>query len=174
MAHEALTPTGLSRPTRLPRQWLAVVLAVATALVLAVGGGAAYGYFTSHGSGNGSGSTGSMQTVTVAAISGQTPNTLLQPGSSGEVIVNVHNPNNFQTHLVSVTFGTISVSGGSGCTAANSGVTLTNQPTISVAIPASSTTLVRLPGAASISTSSNSGCQGATFSATATITVHTP
>ena len=158
----------------LSQKWLALVLGAAVALVFALGGGAAYGYFTSHGSGNGSGSTGTMQSVTVAAISGQTPNTLLLPGSSGEIIVNVHNPNSYQVHLVSVTFGTINASGGSGCTAGNSGVTLTDQPSISFAIPPSSTTLVRLAGAASMSTSSNSGCQGATFSATATITVHTP
>ena len=151
------------------------VFGAIVALLLGIGAGAAYGYFSSTGSGTGSGSTGTMQTVTVAAISGQTPSTPLLPGSSGEVIVNVDNPNAFQVHLVSVVAdGTISVSGGNGCTLANSGVSFTDQTGLSIPIAASTTTLVRLPGAALMSTSSASGCQGATFDIPVTITVHTP
>lgn len=145
------------------------------ALVMGVGAGAAYGYFTSSGSGTGHGATGTLQTVTVAAITGETPNTYLQPGSPGEVIVKVHNPNTVGVHLVSVTAdGSITVAGGSGCTLSNSGVTFTNQTGLSVAVGSNSTALVRMPGAASMAASSANGCQGATFNIPVTITVQTP
>lgn len=116
-----------------------------------------------------------MATVTVAAISGETPGTALQPGSTGEVIVKVDNPNSYAVHLVSVVAaGVITVSGGSGCTLSNSGVAFTDQTGLSVPIPATTTQLVRLPGAVAMSTASVSGCQGATFNIPVTITAHTP
>ena len=152
-------------------------LVVSAIAVFAVGvsGGAAYASFTATGSGTGLGSTGSMASVTVAAISGETPATALQPGSTGEVIVKVDNPNSYLVHLVSVVAaGAISVSGGSGCTLANSGVTFTDQTGLSVAIPETTTQLVRLPGAVAMSTASVSGCQGATFNIPVTIAAHTP
>jgi len=145
------------------------------ALVLGLSAGAAWGYFTTHGSGTGHGSNGTMQVVTVAAITSETPNTPLLPGSTGEVVVKVHNPNTFQVHVVSmVANGTITVSGGAGCTLGNSGVSFSNQTGLSVAVAASSTILVHLPGAASMSSASASGCQGATFNIPVTITAHTP
>jgi hypothetical protein len=152
-----------------------VVFVVVVALVMGVGAGAAFGYLTSSGSGRGHGAVGTMQTVTVAAITGETPNTSLQPGSPGEVIVKVHNPNTVGVHLVGVTAdGSITLAGGSGCTLANSGVTFTNQTGLAIAVNANSTALVRLPGAASMAASSANGCQGATFDIPVTITVQTP
>ncbi|HEY1990634.1 MAG TPA: hypothetical protein VGG43_14285 [Acidimicrobiales bacterium] len=117
-----------------------------------------------------------MQVVTVAAISGDTPATLLLPGTSGEVILRVHNPNPTQVRVTDVSsLSAITVSGGSGCTAGNSGVSYTNQTGLSIPIPAGAgSTLVRLPGAAAMATSSANGCQGATFSIPVTITVHLP
>ena len=158
------------------RRWTLPILAAAATLIVGLGGGAAYAYFTSSGSGTGATSAATMETVTIAAIANQTPNTALLPGSSGEVVVNVHNPNAFAVSLVSVAAdGSISVSGGlGGCTAANSGVSFTPQTGLSVSIPAATTKLVRLPGAASMSSTSSNGCQGATFSIPVTITVHTP
>jgi hypothetical protein len=150
-------------------------LGAAAAVIIGLSGGAAYAYFTSSGSGSGVATTGSMETVTIAAITSQTPNTALLPGSAGEVVVNVHNPNAFAVSLVSVVAdGSISVSGGlGGCTVANSGVSFTSQNGLSVPIPATTTKLVRLAGAASMSSTSANGCQGATFSIPVTITVHT-
>jgi hypothetical protein len=157
------------------RRTLTLILAAITALAVCIGGGAAYGYFTPTGSGTGAARTATMATVTLASITSETPNTLLEPGSTGEVIVKVTNPNSYTVHLVSVlASGTIGVSGGSGCTSGNSGVTFTNQPVLSIAIAASTTTLVRLAGAAAMSPSSANGCQGATFSIPVTIQVHTP
>lgn len=151
-----------------------VITAGIAALLLSVAG-AAYGAFTATGSGTGAATTGTMATVSVAALSGQTPTTLLQPGASGEVVVSVHNPNTYAVRVVSVVAaGSIVVSGGSGCTAGNSGVTFTDQTALSVAVPASTTQLLRLAGAVAMSSSSASGCQGATFSIPVTVTAETP
>jgi predicted ribosomally synthesized peptide with SipW-like signal peptide len=146
---------------------------VIAALVVSLGAGGAYAYFRSSGTGSGSASTGTLLTVTAAA---GTPNTPLLPGGpAGDVALTVTNPNSFAVTLVSVAGnGTIAADGGhSGCT--TPGVTFT-APTgspLPVTILANSTNqVVDLPGAASMSTASSAGCQGATFSIPVTIVVH--
>jgi hypothetical protein len=148
-------------------------LFIAPLVFLAVGSiaGGAFGYFTSSGKTTGSASTGTMQTVTVSAAT-VAPSTPLLPGGSGDVTLKVTNPNNFAVTLVSVTAtgGNITAdSGHSGCT--TTGVTFTNQTGLRTSIPASSTTTIDLSGAASMSTASSAGCQGATFSIPVTIAV---
>ena len=59
--------------------------------VLAVGG-TAYAYFTSSGSGSGHATTGTMSTVTLSATAGS-PSPPLDPGGSGDVSLEVNNPN---------------------------------------------------------------------------------
>ena len=151
------------------RRRLITVLAVVG--VLAAGGGA-YAYFTSSGSGSGHGSTGTMSTVTLSATAGS-PSTPLYPGGSGDVSLEVNNPNSYPVTLVSVSGnGTIMPDSGhlAGCT--TTGVTFSSQSGLSTNIPASTTNYpVHLSGAVSMSTSSSNGCQGATFSIPVTITV---
>jgi hypothetical protein len=162
-----------AKPRR--RRWpLVPVAGAAAALAAGLGGGGAYAYFTSTGSGTGHATTGSLVGVTVAALTGgDSPTTKLLPGGSADVILRVNNTNAFPVTLVSVTGGpaTITVSGGSGCTLANSGVSFVNQSGLSVSIGASGTTLVDLPGAATMTTSSFTGCQNATFNIPVSITV---
>jgi len=163
--------------TRVKRRRRAAAAAgLATALLVGVGSGAAYGYLSNSGSGIGSVSVGTMKTVVMATISGETPDVPLQPGASGEVILEVSNPNTHGAHLVSVVGdGPISVSGGaSGCTAGTSGVSFTDQTGLSDFVPATTTLVIRLSGAASMAVASVSTCQGATFSIPVTITVRTP
>jgi hypothetical protein len=165
--------------TRLSKdfRWGFVIpIALAGALLcIAVVAGIAYAFYTAQASGSGSATLGSMASVTIATVTSQTPNSYLSPGEIGEVILNVDNPNSAAMDLTSVIAdGSISVSGGSGCTAANSGVSFSNQPGLSISLPANATTLVRLPGAASMSTTSANGCQGANFSIPVTISVSQP
>ena len=82
----------------------------------------------------------------------------------------MNNPNAFAVSLVSVSYGTPTAVGGIGmCT--TTGVT-TNTPTnLPFTINASGTTSVDLLGAATMGVSSQTGCQGATFSIPVTITV---
>jgi hypothetical protein len=145
------------------------VTGAVVALVLGLGVGAALAYFLSHGSGSGSATTGSLSPVTVASAT-VSPNTPLLPGRSGDVVLDVKNPNSVAVTLISVAAnGTVTTSQ-SGCT--TTGVTFNNESGLGVNIPANSTTPVDLSGAATMSTSSSNGCQGATFSIPVSITVH--
>jgi len=153
-----------------------LVLAVSAVVALALGAGAgvAFAFFSSSGSGSGSGSTGSLQPVTVTALTGgDTASPALSPGGpAADVVLRVDNPNAQQVTLVSVT-GNSTITADPGhpdCT--TTGVTFVNQSGLSVAIAASTTTLVDLPGAASMSAASSMGCQGAKFSIPVSITVH--
>jgi len=141
----------------------------AACLVTGLGAGAAYAYFTSSGDGAAAASVGSMKTVTLTAATA-TPATPLRPGGTGDVTLEVTNPNGFPVTLISVAkSGTITADGGhAGCT--TTGVTFTDQTALSTAISASSTVAVDLPGAVSMSAASSPGCQGATFSIPVTIT----
>jgi hypothetical protein len=159
------------------RRWPAPLVGAVVALALGLGGGAAYAYFTSHGSGTGSATAGTLQPVTVTAFTGgDTPSTTLLPNGTADVILRVQNLNAFAVTLVSVSGGpgAITVSGGSGCTAGNSGVSFLNQSGLTDAIAGSGsgTTFIDLSGAASMTTASVTGCQGATFNIPVTITVH--
>jgi len=161
------------RHLRMRRRYL-VLLVSAVPLAVGLGAGTAYAYFTGSGTGIGAATVGSMQTVTVASAPA-TPSTPLLPGGTGDVTLKVANPNNYPVTLVSVagTGGTITAdTGHPGCTTA--GVTFTSQTGLATTIPAASTTTVDLPGAASMSTASSAGCQGATFSIPVTITVQKP
>ena len=86
-------------------------LLAAAAILLSLGSGTAFAYFTSAGTGTASASTGTMLTVTVAATAGP-PSALLYPGGTGDVALQVTNPNNYAVTLVSVvaTGGTITAS----------------------------------------------------------------
>ncbi len=134
-------------------------------LASVMGSSVALGAFSATGQGDTFAVSGSMLPVTVAAtVGGDSPSSLLQPGSSADVILRVTNDNAFAVRITDVTAnGSISVSGASGSCAVP-GVSFVDQTGLSVAVPASSTVLVHLPGAASMSSSSPSGCQGATFS----------
>jgi predicted phage tail protein len=150
------------------RRILALVIA---AVLVSLGAGVAYAYFTSTGSGAGSAGDGTLQTVTIDATAGS-PSTPLLPGGTGDVALQVSNPNGFAVTLVAVTgSGTITVdSEHSGCDP--SVVTFTDQTGLSTSIPGDSTGYqVYLDGAASMSTAAANACQGATFSIPVTITV---
>jgi predicted ribosomally synthesized peptide with SipW-like signal peptide len=152
------------------RSYLLIMSAVG--LIIGLGSGVAYAYFTSSGKGTGSASIGTMQPVTLVSAT-VAPSALLLPGGTGAVTLKVNNQNSFAVTLVSVTGtgGTITAdSGHTSCT--TTGVTFTNQTSLNTSIAASTTATIDLPGAASMSTASSAGCQGATFSIPVTITVH--
>jgi len=91
------------------------------------------------------------------------------------VILRVDNPNDFAVDIVSITgSGPITGENGTG-TCTTTGVTFT-APDVSTITPsktigAHSNVLLHLPGAASMSSSSSAGCQGATFHIPVTLTV---
>ena len=112
-----------------------------------------------------------MSTVTLNATAG-TPSTPLYPGGTGDVSLEVNNPNAYAVTLVSVTGnGTITPDAGhSGCT--TTGVTFTNQTGLTHDHPGQRQQLPDPPARrVSMDSSSSNGCQGATFSIPVTITV---
>ncbi len=151
---------------------LLLILASVMALTGAVAGGA-YAYWTAHGSGNGIASAGTPLNVTVDAASG-TPSSLLVPGGSADLLVKLDNPNAYSVTIVGISQnlgGTVSVTGGTGCTAANSGVTVPTSAGLNVTVATGTGVVVHIPNGASMSTSSASGCQGASFQIPMTVTV---
>ena len=149
---------------------LAFIAGLAIA-VIAASCGIAFAYWGSQGSGTGSAATGTM-TIHVDAIQGTDANgSSLVPGGSGDVIVRVTNPNSFSVHVTAI-------SGNGAPTASNlctpTGVTFTSPTDYSAAaftMTAGQTTLFRLVGAAGMSLSSASSCQGATFTIPVSVTV---
>lgn len=140
------------------------------AFVSVLTAGTAYAYFSAAGTGTGTATTGTLQTVNLVAVTG-TPAAPLQPGSSGDVLLTLNNPNAFPVTLVSVVAnGPISVSGGTSCTASGSGVSFSDQTSLALSVPVN-TSSVDLAGAARMSYASASGCQGAVFYIPVTITV---
>jgi hypothetical protein len=154
------------------------VLTVALIISLGLFGGTAYAYFTSSGSGAGQGNVGKMSTVTLVAIITTTPKTELYPGHSGDVLLEVKNPNAYSVTLMKVTWtgGAITVDGSHpSCT--TTGVTFVNWAGV-ISIPPNTATNgypngypVHLTGHATMSDSSSNGCQGATFFIPVIITV---
>lgn len=154
---------------RVRRVPLLGVPTVAGALVLGLSAGSAYAYLNAHGAGNGKATVGTL-TVAVVASAG-TPSSTLFPNGTADLTLTLNS--NASGTITGITQnGTLSVSGGSGgCSASNSGVSVPTNNTLSVSVAAGSGVVVHIPNAASMSSSSNNGCQGATFSIPVTITV---
>jgi hypothetical protein len=143
----------------------AIVAGMAVGLLATAG--VALAYFTSTGSATGSASTGTL-VVSIAATAGS-PASPLYPGATGDVALQVTNPNARAVTLTSVV-GDGAITATAGCSAPD--VTFTDQTGLAISIPANAANYqVDLPAAASLSASSPNTCQGATFSIPVTITV---
>jgi hypothetical protein len=154
------------------------VLAIANVAVL--GGGVAFATWSANGTGSGAAKAGTVSGVTaVAAASVSTSGgTLLFPGGSAPAVINVANGNGVPITVSALTIGAEAqpdaVTGGSGCTAANSAVSLSaaSPSGLSTTIPANGTgTIVTGGSIISMGNGSNTGCQGATFVFNANISV---
>lgn len=151
---------------------LARTAAATTALCLLGGVGSAYAYWTAAGMGSGSATNGTMQTVSVdALVPGDTLQTSLIPGGSADVVLRITNPNPHAVAIHSITAnGPITADAAHpGC--APTGVTFTPPQLHSTSIAASTSVLVTLPGAATMSLTSPSACQGAQFTIPVTLEV---
>lgn len=153
---------------RMRRRTLMLASAVVLALGLVAGG--AYGYWHAAGSGSSTVTLGAMQSVTVVAASG-TPASNLVPGGTADLVVTVNNANSVPVNIVGIGQGTgsVSVVGGTGCT--TTGVSVPSRTGLSLAVAAGNNVTVHIPNGAAMSTSSDSGCQGASFQIPVTLTV---
>lgn len=146
--------------------------AATAALCLLAGGGTAYAYWATTGTGSGSAAAGTMQVSVDALVAGDSNRSSLVPGGTADVILRASNPNAFPVTLYSV-----AASGAAAADAAHAGCITTGVSfkgpaaplAPAVTIPAKSSVLVALPGTASMSTQSQSACQGATFKIPVTV-----
>lgn len=153
--------SNLSRPKQ---------LIVGAVTVLALGAvGLVYAAWTTSGSGSGYAKAGSSQALTTVDVSASTTASLY-PSSNGDVELKISNPNGYPVRVTAVTGnGTVTADAGhTGCV--TSGVTFTDQTGQTIDVAANGTTQVTLTGAAHMSSSSDNGCQGATFTIPVTLT----
>lgn len=169
----AATPTRLRRRAR-----------YATALLIALAGGyfsmhAASAYFRSTGSGTGHASNGTFQSPIVAATG--TVTSPLRPGDTADLHLVIVNPNSYAVTIAGITqtpMSSISVTGAIGtCTSASAGVGVSaSQPLLPLTITAinGGSQTVDVAGGASMTASSATGCQHASFTIPVTLTVRAP
>jgi hypothetical protein len=150
---------------------LVAALVAGASLLVGLGAGAAYAYWRSSGAGSGTASVGNPAAVTVVAATA-TPATKLIPGNSADLVLRLNNPNAYPVTIIGITqSGSIDVVGGSGCSGATSGVTVPTQTGLSLPVASGTGMDIHVPGAASMSLTSASGCQGASFHIPLTVTV---
>lgn len=132
-----------------------------------VGSGVAYAYWTTSGTGSGTAKAATASPLsTVSAVASTTG--LLYPGAIGDLKVTFDNPNPFPVTVKSLSAGTgaVTASGGAS-TCSTTGVSLLSQSNLSILVPAKSgtdgQTTATVTGAVQMDNSSDSGCQGATF-----------
>jgi hypothetical protein len=147
------------------------------AVAMATGAGMVFAAWTSNGTGSAYSKAGSSSPLSTVDVSASTTATLY-PGTSGDVLIKVSNPNSFAVRVTAVSLNGTNAdiapdAGHSGCT--TTGVSFTNQAGLTIDVPAKSggvngTTQTTLTGAASMSNASVDGCQGATFTIPVSLT----
>lgn len=144
--------------------------AAAGALVITLAGtGIAAAYFATQGGGAGSAGTGTM-TITGEALAGETPDSVLYPGGTADVLLKLHNPNDYPVRLVTVT-AVDAPAAANGCTP--TGVTFTPPPLPDprFTLAADATTVLHIADGMAMDMTSASACQGQTFTLRVTVTV---
>lgn len=143
-------------------------IGVATVVMVLVATGLAYGFWTVLGTGQGSDkATSSLSLTITAALS---PTADLFPGGSGALQFTVTNPNPFGVSLTSLSTTTVTSSDPTNCPATN--VTATAGPTAitAISVAANATSPVQsIPGVVAMATTAPNGCQGVTFTVSATL-----
>lgn len=149
---------------------IAVLTIVATLSAVAF----VYAAWTTNGTGDGYAKAGTAVSLTTIDVSASTSATLY-PGVSGDVLLKIDNANPYPVTVTAVS-GNGSITADAGhATCTTTGVTFTNQSSLSIVIPAKvgavdGTVQTTLAGAASMSNASVNGCQGATFTIPVTLT----
>lgn len=145
---------------KLSKKKLALVVAFAVAAVATVGVAA----WQTSGTGSLYAQARSASALTIGDASAST-SADLYPGATGSAVVKVTNPNPFPVLITQValhTGGTVTSNKGAACDA-STGVTFSNQTSLSLALAANTTQTFTLSGAVSMSNASDNTCQGATF-----------
>jgi hypothetical protein len=154
--------------TRRAPRFVSYAVAGIAAVAVGLGSGAAYAFWSSSGTGTGSASVGTPAPVTVVTASG-TVSSLLVPGGSADLLVALDNPNSFPVTITSITQTTPVVGPGGACV--TTGVSIGSSAVLPVTVPSGNGVVVTVTNGASMALSSDSGCQGASFSIPISVTV---
>lgn len=143
-------------------------LATATITLLMLGVvGFVYAQWIASGSGEGYAKAGKATKLITNDVSASVSTTagLLYPGTDGDVLVQIHNPNPYPVKVTKISTGAGGVTGAGGTGACSTtGVSLNSPQAVSIAVPAEGDSAKEvLSNAAHMSNSSDDGCQGATF-----------
>jgi hypothetical protein len=151
--------------------------ALGATLLALVAVGLVYAAWTTSGSGSVYAKAGTSQALSTLDASASTTATLY-PGSTGDVVLKVSNPNAFPVRVTGVSLNGTNANiaadaGHSGCT--TTGVSFTSATGLTVDVPAkvgatNGSVEATLSGAAAMSNASVDACQGATFTIPVTLT----
>ncbi len=138
-------------------------------LGIALAGSVAFAAWTATGSGNGYAQAKTAAVLTTVDVSAATA-AQLYPGATGDVLLKITNPNQYQVTVTSVgANGAITSDKGPACNSAT-GVTYTPPTTPSLVVPAGASVQFTLAGAVAMSNASDNSCQGAVFTIPVTLT----
>jgi hypothetical protein len=154
--------------------WRPLVFAGFISLALGVSAGTSYAFIGHSATAKGELAVASLTPVTV--VSAGSPSSTLLPGSRGDVVFSVDNPNHSPVSLTGVTLtsGATITTDTPGCTTTDSQpVVVMNVPSVDLpqSIPANTTTAIHLANAAELNVTATTNCQGATFTIPLTIAV---
>ncbi|MDI6099651.1 hypothetical protein QLQ12_13695 [Actinoplanes sp. NEAU-A12] len=148
------------------------MVAAAVITALTISGGAAWAFWRLSGTGNGTASAGSA--VELRATGRPDPDVPLHPGARSNLFVTIRNDNRFRVIVDRVQPHSVVVAADpahrdAGCI--QSGVSMSSPfYSVSVEIPPQSSSTVLLSRAIRMDNTSDSACQGATFSVPLTLT----
>jgi len=151
------------------RLLISTVGALAAILVTA---GVAFAVWSVSGSGSGAGAATVAQGLVIAAVTPTGPGATLYPGGpAGSVYFTVANPNPFAVTITNVSWGTPVSSDPTACPNANISLDSGAPTTVSISIPANTTTgATEVPGVLDLAHSAPDGCQGVAFDIPVTVT----
>ena len=150
----------MQRTSRPNRKKLAVLGVGATACVVV---GIAWAAWNVAGTGSGYAKAGSASALTLGDATASTTADLY-PGATGSVKVSITNPNSFPVRVTTVSGnGAITSDKGAACNAAT-GVSFSNQSSLTLDLAAGATNTFTLAGAVTMNNNSDNSCQGAVFS----------
>ena len=134
-----------------------------TILVLGVVG-RVYAAWVTNGTGSGYAQAGTAQDLSTVDVSAQTVGDLY-PTKDGTLKVQIHNPNSYPVTVTDINAGAgaVTATGGTG-TCTTTGVSLNPQHSLTVSVPAGGNSAVQTYATgAHMDNTSQTGCQGATF-----------
>jgi hypothetical protein len=152
------------------RRRLRKITVLSLVLGLLAAGSIAYAVWTTNGSGSGYAQATTAQLLTTVDASAST-SAQLYPGGTGDVELEIHNPNPYDVLVTAVAGnGVISSNAGAQCQGATTGVVFSDQSGLSISVPAGQTVPATLSGAVAMTNASDNSCQGAIFTIPVSLT----